>query len=70
MNIKKNVEEDVESRPDWLPDGWIMEIKHGEDGAPYEAYQSCIHLRGSRLLLTPEPSLLCCFVLLFYFLDV
>jgi hypothetical protein len=45
MNIEKNMEEDVESLPNWLPDGWIMEVKHAEDGAPYQVCQPCIHLR-------------------------
>ncbi|XP_047065395.1 uncharacterized protein LOC124673342 [Lolium rigidum] len=38
MNVKKNEEEGVEHRPDWLPDGWVMEVRHGEDGAPYQIW--------------------------------
>ncbi|KAM0865212.1 hypothetical protein ACQ4PT_043431 [Festuca glaucescens] len=40
INVEKNVEEGVEHRPDWLPDGWVMEVKHGEDGAPYQYFVS------------------------------
>jgi hypothetical protein len=30
--------------PDWLPDGWVMEVKRGEDGTLYQVRtlsQSC-----------------------------
>jgi hypothetical protein len=30
------VKEDMEQTPDWLPDGWVMKVKHGEDGALYQ----------------------------------
>jgi hypothetical protein len=38
------VEEDVEVPPDWLPDGWVMEVQYGEDGAPYQVYFCTNHV--------------------------
>jgi hypothetical protein len=49
------VEEDVEVPPDWLPDGWVMEVQYGEDGAPYQVYillyQSCTLTSLDRCIL-------------------
>jgi hypothetical protein len=36
--------------PDWLPDGWVMEVKRGEDGTLYQvrtlsqSYARCLDL--------------------------
>lgn len=32
----------LEELPDWLPDGWIMEIRHGDDDTIYRYYTSPI----------------------------
>jgi hypothetical protein len=34
--VPDDVDENVLQPPDWLPDGWIMEVKRGEDGTPYQ----------------------------------
>ncbi|KAM0853513.1 hypothetical protein ACQ4PT_051012 [Festuca glaucescens] len=52
MNVEKNLEEGVDHRPDWLPDGWVMEVKHGEDGAPYQYFVSPVS--GSRFRMKAE----------------
>uniref|UniRef100_A0ACD5YZX9 Uncharacterized protein n=1 Tax=Avena sativa TaxID=4498 RepID=A0ACD5YZX9_AVESA len=39
-DVHENVEEDMEQPPDWLPDGWIMEVKRGEDGTRYQYFVS------------------------------
>uniref|UniRef100_J3KUK6 MBD domain-containing protein n=2 Tax=Oryza brachyantha TaxID=4533 RepID=J3KUK6_ORYBR len=33
---------DVDERPSWLPDGWIMEVNRGDDGTIYRYYTSPI----------------------------
>ncbi|KAM0927340.1 hypothetical protein ACQ4PT_002816 [Festuca glaucescens] len=38
--VPEDVEENVLQPPDWLPDGWVMEVKHGEDGTPYQYFVS------------------------------
>ena len=34
-DVKEKVEDGMEEPPDWLPDDWIMEIRHGDNGALY-----------------------------------
>ncbi|KAM0827943.1 hypothetical protein ACQ4PT_067868 [Festuca glaucescens] len=38
--VPEDVEENVLQPPDWLPNGWVMEVKCGEDGTPYQYFVS------------------------------
>ncbi|XP_051220792.1 uncharacterized protein [Lolium perenne] len=38
--------------PDWLPDGWVMEVKRGEDGTLYQYFVSPVS--GSRFSMKSE----------------
>ena len=35
-DVKGKMEDAVVEAPDWLPDGWIMEVQRGDDGALYK----------------------------------
>ncbi|KAI4968867.1 hypothetical protein ZWY2020_046197 [Hordeum vulgare] len=37
-DVKGKMEDVVVEPPDWLPDGWIMEVRRGDDGALYQYY--------------------------------
>ncbi|XBI51138.1 hypothetical protein VPH35_033697 [Triticum aestivum] len=39
-DVKKKMEDGVVEAPDWLPDGWIMEVRRGDDGALYQYFIS------------------------------
>uniref|UniRef100_A0A453T2P4 MBD domain-containing protein n=1 Tax=Aegilops tauschii subsp. strangulata TaxID=200361 RepID=A0A453T2P4_AEGTS len=39
-DVKDKMEDGVVEPPDWLPDGWIMEVRRGDDGALYRYYIS------------------------------
>ncbi|KAM0853517.1 hypothetical protein ACQ4PT_051013 [Festuca glaucescens] len=51
-DVKETVKEDMEQTPDWLPDGWVMKVKHGEDGALYQYFVSPIS--GSKFRMKAE----------------
>uniref|UniRef100_A0ACD5YAX8 Uncharacterized protein n=1 Tax=Avena sativa TaxID=4498 RepID=A0ACD5YAX8_AVESA len=51
-DVQEKVEEDVEQPPDWLPDGWIMEVKRGDDGASYQYFVSPVS--GCRFMMKAE----------------
>uniref|UniRef100_A0ACD5Y4S2 Uncharacterized protein n=1 Tax=Avena sativa TaxID=4498 RepID=A0ACD5Y4S2_AVESA len=51
-DVQEKVEEDVEQPPDWLPDGWIMEVKRGDDGTPYQYFVSPVS--GCRFMMKAE----------------
>ena len=34
-DVKDKMEDGVVEPPDWLPDGWIMEVRRGDDGVLY-----------------------------------
>ena len=35
-DVKEKVEDGMEEPPDWLLDGWIMDIVHGANGALFQ----------------------------------
>ncbi|XBI41332.1 hypothetical protein VPH35_125804 [Triticum aestivum] len=39
-DVKGKMEDAVVEAPDWLPDGWIMEVQRGDDGALYKYFIS------------------------------
>uniref|UniRef100_A0ACD5Z0C2 Uncharacterized protein n=1 Tax=Avena sativa TaxID=4498 RepID=A0ACD5Z0C2_AVESA len=49
---ERQVEEDVEQPPDWLPDGWVMEVKRGDDGILYQYFVSPVS--GARFMMKAE----------------
>uniref|UniRef100_A0ACD5YAH2 Uncharacterized protein n=1 Tax=Avena sativa TaxID=4498 RepID=A0ACD5YAH2_AVESA len=51
-DVQENMEDDVEQPPDWLPDGWIMEVKRGNDGTPYQYFVSPVS--GARFMMKAE----------------
>ncbi|KAM0865213.1 hypothetical protein ACQ4PT_043432 [Festuca glaucescens] len=51
-DVKENMKEDMAQTPDWLPDGWVMEVKRGEDGALYQYFVS--HISGSKFRMKAE----------------
>jgi hypothetical protein len=46
----EKVDEEVELTPPyWLPDGWVMEVKHGEDVSLYQVRSFCTnHVKNLR----------------------
>uniref|UniRef100_A0ACD5YDB2 Uncharacterized protein n=1 Tax=Avena sativa TaxID=4498 RepID=A0ACD5YDB2_AVESA len=52
VKVPENVEVNVEQPPDWLPDGWIMEVKRGDDGIPYQYFVSPVS--GARFMMKAE----------------
>ncbi|XBI87435.1 hypothetical protein VPH35_025529 [Triticum aestivum] len=37
-DVKQKMEDDVMEPPNWLPDGWIMEVRRDDDGALYHYF--------------------------------
>ncbi|CAM0907855.1 unnamed protein product [Alopecurus aequalis] len=50
--VEEKVEDGAEQRPDWLPDGWVMEVTRGDDGTPYQCFVS--RVSGSRFTMKAE----------------
>uniref|UniRef100_A0A452ZMY0 MBD domain-containing protein n=1 Tax=Aegilops tauschii subsp. strangulata TaxID=200361 RepID=A0A452ZMY0_AEGTS len=38
-DLKEKLEDGMEQPPDWLPDGWIMEVRRDDNGALYKAHE-------------------------------
>ncbi|CAM0907856.1 unnamed protein product [Alopecurus aequalis] len=51
-DVEQRAQDDVEQRPGWLPDGWVMEQTRGDDGAPYQYFVS--RVSGSRFTMKAE----------------
>ncbi|CAM0955067.1 unnamed protein product [Alopecurus aequalis] len=49
---EERMEDGAEQRPDWLPDGWLMEVTRGDDGAPYQYFVS--RVSGARFRMKAE----------------
>ncbi|XBI97575.1 hypothetical protein VPH35_017916 [Triticum aestivum] len=51
-DVKKKMEDVVVEAPDWLPDGWIMMVRRGDDGALYRYFISPVS--GAKFTMKSE----------------
>uniref|UniRef100_A0A8R7P8Y9 MBD domain-containing protein n=1 Tax=Triticum urartu TaxID=4572 RepID=A0A8R7P8Y9_TRIUA len=51
-DVKKKMEDGVVEAPVWLPDGWIMEVRRGDDGALYRYFISPVS--GAKFTMKSE----------------
>ncbi|KAF7111283.1 hypothetical protein CFC21_111309 [Triticum aestivum] len=51
-DVKGKMEDAVVEAPDWLPDGWIMEVQCGDNGTLYKYFISPVS--GAKFRMKPE----------------